>query len=228
MTESTEPTAEGPNAPKKRGRPFGKKQPTSEASAILALQAELTALKAQVNKQPIVSEQYITPGPVAVNGQTPGEYVEDGKDPGTGRPILKKRRWSRAEIERRYEKVTFTPMVSMPVNPHGLTGGQGWNLTAGQEITVPTIVRTLYDNAMRANEFQVAGYPGFSSEQERAAFEATLKSKGPHATPVKHVGFGWSESALRAAAAGTVDPSHEPERGFPGGYEGKSLDEIKV
>ena len=226
MTDNAnEPTAPSPNAPK-RGRPFGKKQ-TSEASAILALQQQLADLRAEIAATPIVSDQYVTPGPEAKVGQRPGEYVEEGKDPGTGRPILKKLRWSRPMIESRYPSVTFTPMKDMDVRPHGITRGE-WKLAAGQEITVPSIVKDLYENSMRAIAFQVDGYPGFSSEQERTAFEATLKKKGPHATPVKHVDFGWSESALWAARNGTIDPTHEPEVGFPGGYNGRPLGEIKV
>lgn len=212
MTEADEPTVKSPNAPK-RGRP--KKQSTPAESAILALQQQVAALTAQLNKAPVVSEEF-TAGPEVQVGQTPGEYVEDGKDAATGRPVFRKRRWSRAEIERRYEAVTFTPMITMPVKPHGITKG-GWELTAGQTVTVPSIVKDLYQIAMDSIVRQTAAYPGATAAQEKDIFDAALKAKGLHYTPVKHVGFGWSESALVAAANGTIDPSHEPELGFPAG-----------
>lgn len=221
VTESNEPTTISPNAPKKRGRP--KKVQTSEASAILDLQKQLADLKAQLQSAPVASEKEPTEG----QGENiPGEYFEDGVDPATGRKRMSKRRWSRSEIERRYPKVTFTPMVSMPVKPHGITKG-GWDLYAGKEVTVPAIVKDLYENSVRAIESQVKAYPGATQDQERAIFEAARNDplKGRHATPLQHVGFGWSESALRAAATGTIDPGHEPEMGFPGGYKGGPVEE---
>lgn len=227
MTESNEPTTTSPNAPKKRGRPFGK-QVTSEASAILELQKQLSELRAQMQSAPVVS-----PDTSAQDGQgayVPGEYFEDGIDAATKQPKISKRRWNRSLIEQRYPSVKFTPMVSMPVKPHGITRG-GWDLLAGKEITVPSIVKDIYDNSILAIERQTKGYPGATQDQERAIFDAARNdpTKGRHATPLQHVGFGWSESALKAAAAGAVDPSHEPEQGFPGGYKGQPLDvEVKV
>ena len=208
MTEADEPTVKNPNAPK-RGRP--KKQFTPAESAILALQQQVAALTAQ---RPSIES--VTPGPEARPGQTPGAYALN-PDQVTGmiRPGTKTR-WSRAEILRRYEMVELVPMLTMPVKPHGITKG-GWELVAGQKVTVPSIVRDLYQMALDSIVRQTAAYPGATATQEKEIFDAALKEKGPHYTPVKHVGFGWSESALIAAANGTIDPSHEPELGFPAG-----------
>lgn len=224
MTEADEPTAKSPNAPK-RGRP--KKQSTPAESAILALQQQVAALQAQLNKAPVVSESV---GDGEGHVMTPGEYFEDGIDAATKQTRISKRRWSRAEIDKRYPKVTFTPMISMPVKPHGITKN-GYDLFAGKEATVPSIVKDIYDNAVRSIEAQSKAYPGATQEQERAIFEAARNDplRGRHATPLQHVGYGWSESALRAAASGTIDPTHEPEQGFPGGYKGAPIDEaVKV
>mgnify|MGYP001616853977 FL=1 len=215
MTDANEQTAKSPNAPK-RGRPFGRKSPAD--AAILALQQQLAELKGQLGKKEGIES--VIPGPEVKPGQTPGRYaINVDPDSGMIKPGVKTR-WSREAILNTYQLVTFTPMVSMPVKPHGMTKG-GWELIAGEAATVPSIVKDIYDNAIRAVSRQTAAYPGASAAQEQQIFDATLKTKGPHFTPVKHVGFGWSESALQAAARGTIDPSHEPEVGFPQGEEVK-------
>ena len=218
---ANELTAQSPDAPRR-----GPKKQSPEASAILALQQQVAELKAQLTAVPIVDD---SPGAEAQPDQVPGEYYEDGKDPTTGQPRIRKRRWSRALIEQRYEKVTFAPMVTMTVKPHGITKG-GYDLTAGVTTTVPSIVEDIYKNSVNSIRRQTEAYPGATPEQERSIFEAARKdqTKGRHYTPVQHVGFGWPESALRAASAGVVDPSHEPEQGFPGGYKGQPLDEAKA
>ena len=182
----------------------------STTKAIADLRRQLDTLQAKLAP---TTPSEDAPSP-EVQAARPGEYVEDGKDPATGRTSYRKRRWSRAEIERCYPAVTFLPMVSMPVKPHGITKN-GWELVAGQPITVPSIVKDLYQNSVDSIVRQTAAYPGATAAQEKDIFDAALKAKGPHYTPVKHVGFGWSESALIAAANGGIDPSHEPELGFP-------------
>lgn len=224
MTEdANEQTAKSPNAPK-RGRP--KKTQTAEASAILALQQQIAELTARLNAAPVIDDK---PGEEAQPDQVPGEYYEDGKDPQTGQPRIRKRRWSRALIDQRYDKITFTPMLTVTVKPHGITKG-GYVLAAGTPFTGPSIVKVIHDDQMLAIRRQSEGYPGASPEQERVIFDTARKDplRGRHATPLQHVGTGWSESALRAAAAGTVDPTHEPEQGFPGGFGGKPLPEPTV
>ena len=224
MTEdANDQTAKSPNGPK-RGRP--KKTQTAEASAILALQQQIAELTARLNAAPVIDDK---PGEEAQADQVPGEYYEDGKDPTTGQPRLRKRRWSRAMIDRSYPQVTFMPMTTMSVKPHGITKG-GYDLTSGVPFTGPSIVEDIYKNSINAIRRQTEAYPGASPDQERAIFDAARKdqTRGRHYTPVQHVGFGWSESALAASAIGAIDPTHEPEQGFPGGYKGQPLPEKTV
>lgn len=236
MTESNDPTSTGPNGQDKMAKARAAKAAKKTLEQQLAaMQAHIDQLQAQLDKAPVVSEEYVVPGPEAKPGEQPGEYVEDGKDPATGRIIYRKRRWSRAEIERRYPQVTFTPMLTNTYKPHGIT--RGWDLQFGKPATVPSIVKDLHDDQLKAIQNQTEGYPGFSDTQERAAFEATRKSHSPHFSPVKHVDFGWPEGALAAqakmnAGAPAIDPAtvgHEPEVGFPGGFNGKPLaEQVKI
>lgn len=232
VTESNDPTASGPKGQdrmaKVRAAKAAKKQETDRISA---LEAHIAKLQEQLDKAPVISEEYVRPGPVAKPGQQPGEYIEDGRDPSTGRVVYRKRRWSRAQIEQRYPPTTFTPMLTNTYKPHGVT--KGWTIEYGKQITVPCIVKDMHDDQLKAIQMQTEGYPGFSDTQERAAFEATRKQKAPHFSPVKHVDFGWPEAALAAqakmnAGAAAIDPSsvgHEPEVGFPGGFNGKPFPE---
>ena len=221
MSKSNEPTAQSPNAP-------------SLQKQVEDLTAQVAILTRLLVAQPQPPEADEKRGTFAIEtGQRPGEIYEDGKDPTTGRPIYRKRRWSRADILKQYEPVTFVPMLTIPVRPHGVI--KGWELIAGVTITVPSIVKDIYDGTMLTIRKQTEGYPGYNESQERQAFEATRKSKGPHFTPIKHVDYGWNEKAL--AAASDLSPrkdltpyevGHEPEMGFPGGHGGKALPEPTV
>ena len=193
--------------------------------------AELAELRAKVNAQAERTDESVTPGPEAGPGLEPGSYIRDNI---SGRDV--KVRWSRAAIEKRYPAVTFTPLRSMPVRPHGITRGE-WQLKAGEEITCPSIVKDIYTNSVRADLMQTEAWKGFNPDQERAAFEATRKQNVPHASPLQHVGYGWNPAALAASREmalnpkAQIDPSsvgHEPEQGFPGGFKGAALDEAKI
>lgn len=229
MTESNEPTSTGPNAQDRMAKArAAKAAKQGDAERIAQLEQQLREAEAKLVFQ---REAALVAGPTAKSGQRPGTYVLD-KD---GRPV-NKLRWSREIIEQTYEKVTFVPMLTISVRPHGITRGE-WQLEAGKQTVVPTIVKDIHDNSLRAIQMQTEAYKGWSGDQERTAFEATRKSKAPHFSPVQHIDYGWPLPALEAqakinAGADPIDPSsvgHEPELGFPGGYGGKPLNpEVKV
>jgi len=220
-------TAKSPNGPK-RGRPKGSKNKFKDnetAQLLRAMQEKIEELEGKLEskgKTALLTDETVVAGPEAKDGQTPGTYINDPK---LNVPIGKVR-WSRAIIEKTYPPVTFTPMMNTTVRPHGITRGE-WVLAAGTPITAPSIVRDIYENSMKSLD-GARQWKGFDADQERAAFDATITTKTPHASPIKHVGVGWPESALIAGRDGKVDPNWEPEVGFPGGYGGKPLEGAKI
>lgn len=50
--------------------------------------------------------------------------------------------WTRADVEKRFPKVTFMPEETIPVTWNGVS----YQLREGEEITVPSVIKTTYDN----------------------------------------------------------------------------------
>lgn len=142
MSEEYEPTPEGTNAPKRKpGRP---RKANPEVDALKALVASLEkALKSErVEREPTLA-----PVPQASEEIRPGTYVRVGTD-ATNAPIMGKVRWTREWIARTYPAVTFTPARSMVVAPHGIS----YNLGAEIEVTVPQIVKDIYDDVRKQEQ----------------------------------------------------------------------------
>lgn len=139
MTLANELTPDGTNAPKRKpGRP---RNPRPE-DALLAKIAELEAMlrtERSSERQTILATI-----PVASEENHPGTYVQVGVD-ASGTPLMGKVRWNREWIARTYPKVTFTPAQNLRVAPHGVS----YDLAAEREITVPQIVKDLYDQVRK-------------------------------------------------------------------------------
>lgn len=147
MSEANEPTPVGTTAPKRKpGRP------RNPDPAIEALQAQIAMLLKQneMYQEAILAERAnkqlptLATIPEATETLRPGTYVQVGID-ASGTPIMGKVRWTRDWIERTYPHVTFTPARSMRVAPHGIA----YDLAADYEVTVPQIVKDLYDDVRR-------------------------------------------------------------------------------
>lgn len=140
MSESPELTPVGPNAPVKR-RPG---RPRKVNPEIEALQAQIRALKAALSEtaeRPVI----LATLPAASEELRPGSYFQVGVD-ASGTPLMGKIRWTREWIARTYPPVTFTPARSMRVAPHGIS----YDLGAEIEVTVPQIVKDIYDDVRKA------------------------------------------------------------------------------
>jgi len=118
------------------------------AAQIANLQSAVLAQgAARVEKQ----EATLAPIPEASPELPPGTYHQVGVD-AAGAPIMGKVRWTRSIIEQTYLPVTFTPMRSMVVAPHGIS----WSIAAGVEVTVPGIVKNIYDEVLKGEVDQRA------------------------------------------------------------------------
>lgn len=83
----------------------------------------------------------------------PGTIVNISSDP--TRPELRKVRWTRPDLAKRYTMVELTPEMNLWVAPHGV----GYQLLRRRKVLVPSIVRDLYEAelARLENPFRVAG-----------------------------------------------------------------------
>lgn len=161
MSEANEPTPIGTNAPKRGpGRP--KKivavtsDPLDRTSEVEQLRAEIAWLKSVAQQQAT-----LTVIPVASEELRPGSYVQVGID-ATNAPILGKVRWNRSWIERTYPMVTFTPARSMRVAPHGVAYDLGGDI----EVTVPQIVKDIYDEVRRGEAEHNIRYRTLSATED--------------------------------------------------------------
>ena len=224
MSEANEPTAKSPTAPKQDRMAAARAAKKNQKDDIAELRAQIAALSERL------SEKTAPIGADAPSGE-PGEYFVAGTDTQTGKPVYRKRKWTKGDVEKKYPSVTFAPTLSTPIRPHGVT----YVLEAGKIATVPSIVKDIHDQMVLAIRRQSEGYR-VSAEQTSAIFEAAKNDtgKGRHFEGLKHIGYGWPLEALEAVARGLGDDAAEmerigwePEVGFPGGFGGKPLPESK-
>lgn len=147
LSEAHELTPEGTNAPKRKpGRPRNV-NPEIES---LKMQLTLLLRQNEMLQETVIAERTnkqlptLATVPEATEALRPGTYVQVGID-ASGTPIMGKVRWTREWITKTYPQVTFTPTRSMRVAPHGIA----YDLAAEYEITVPQIVKDLYDDVRR-------------------------------------------------------------------------------
>lgn len=160
----SEPTAtdSGPTAPKRRGRPPKAERDATAKSALPSrsrLANQVEKLKEQLAAWKAASPDVASPERAAAvpltTGARPGEYIVVGKDK-LGQEEIRKKGWTRGDIERVYPKVTFTPRFALEVT----ISGQTWKLAAEREITVPSAVKDKYDESIRIQHPDLASlYP---------------------------------------------------------------------
>lgn len=125
-----------------------------------ALKAQIEALKSALHTAE-KREATLTIIPLASEEVRPGTYVQVGVDATNG-PIMGKVRWTRDWITKTYPAVTFTPARSMHVAPHGV----GYDLGAEMEVTVPQIVKDIYDDVRRQESDHNIRYRTLSATED--------------------------------------------------------------
>lgn len=171
MSEQDEATDPKVPTPQKRkpGRP---KKVTTESSDVAALRRELAELKAErFDKQ----QATLAPVPAPSEQLRPGSYVEIGRD-SSGAPVIGKVRWTRDWIEKTYAMVTFIPMRAMTINPHGIS----YRVEAETETTVPSIVKSIYDDVIRGERARQAATSPLSAQETSNIDAAATEAPGPH------------------------------------------------
>ena len=61
---------------------------------------------------------------------------------------------ARVDVLRAYGTTSFTPQLTTGVRPHGVV----WDLVAGVEVVVPSIVKDIHDAMVRAIQLQTEAY----------------------------------------------------------------------
>ena len=230
MSEAKEPTAVSPKAPKPDRFAKARAAKADKSDRVSRLEAQIKELKE------LVTSQSRAAGATGVGSDIlaeyrPGEYYVGGVDASTGRQVMRKRRYTKTDVEKLYPPVTFAPIISVPVRPHGIT----YELRGSEIVTVPSIVKDIHDAMVFSIRRQSEGYR-VSDEQSKRVFDAAKgdPGKGRHFTGLEHIGYGWSVEALQMVAKGRGNDAKameeigwESEIGFPGGYDGKPLAEAR-
>jgi hypothetical protein len=158
LSEANELTPTGTNAPKRGpGRP--RKNPETE---INLLKKELATLRNErAELQAAKREPTLAPIPPASEERHPGTYVQVGIDASEA-PIMGKVRWTKEWIARTYPAAVFTPDRSITISPHGVS----YHLGAGIEVSVPQIVKDIYDDVRKAERDHTIRYRTLSATED--------------------------------------------------------------
>lgn len=135
--------------------------------------------------------------PATVNpvpGVEPGQYVVTGHDK-SGNPSFAKVRHTREYIEKKYDMVEFEPHISKRVTVWGNT----WNLIGRQPNRVPSIVRDIYYEHLRAIDLENRRYPILSSEEERQITQGAIENKMAWSRMFK-ASAGWMPEDMESGA----------------------------
>ena len=178
-------TDAGPEAPtKRRGRPPGRSVTDRELIERLARQNDaLAARLKEVEEQQAVPDVPETPKEIL-----PGSLIIVGKDQSTGQPIYRKKPWTRRDVETKYPKVTFTPNWSVPITFQNVS----YQLEAGKETEVPSIIRDIYVDRMKIQHMDYASlFPAPSPDTVYRINEAARKAPGTRVfSGLHHIGVG--------------------------------------
>ena len=162
MVTDIEATDTVPTPPKRKpGRP---KKAVNNDSSIADLQRMVANLQdallqngAERTERQLAS---LSDLPAPSDSLVPGSYVQIGVDSSQA-PILGKVRWTKAWIEKSYGPVTWTPSRSMGINPHGVQ----YKVEAGEEVTTPSIVKSLFDEVIRGEKGVHAATRALSAQE---------------------------------------------------------------
>lgn len=128
----------------------------------------------------------LDPIPVASEVQPPGSYVKLGID-ASGAPIMGKVRWTKEIIENTYPPVTFVPMRDFTCGPHGIL----YRVEPGIETTVPSIVKDLYDGAIKTEKQEWDKYKPMSPTEHAELTARAQETPGTgHRSRLARVGAG--------------------------------------
>lgn len=143
----------------KKEQQQGKKAAMVDATAlILDLQRQISELR-EAAKAAVVP-MTIPSAPEPSEENRPGSYVKVFEDK-AGNAMYQKVHWNKSWIERSYDMVTFTPNESMKVLPHGVK----YDLLGGVEVTVPTVVKKIYEDSIRGRENMTKAYRSWRPEE---------------------------------------------------------------
>lgn len=200
MTIEDEPTSPtGPTAPKKNkgGRPR-KVNPEEQFAAMAKQIANLqAALLEQGARQAERQQATLTPIPPPTESLPPGSYFKQGID-ASGAPIMGKVRWTKPVIEATYPPVTFTPLRGMTVGPHGVI----YRMDPGIETTVPSIVKDLYDGAIRAEDAERVRTRPMTAAERSDLDARAMEAPGRHMSRLARVGYGLNVQQPDTGSAG--------------------------
>ena len=138
MSDETATGNTGPiEEPKpRRGRPPKNARKDPRDAEIARLKAALKAAQSEEVKEVVLAPELIAK-------RKPGEYMTVGADK-SGNPEIRKRPWIRGDFDQ-YPKVEYTPHYSGPCVVQGVR----FELVAGQQTTVPSVVKDEFERAMR-------------------------------------------------------------------------------
>lgn len=200
MATDNEATSTGPNPQDRMAKARAAKQAKAQqpdVSAVLAaMQAQIASLTSQLADQKADSNPNLIPVPQATDKLRPGTYVVVGLD-ANGKDVYGKVRWTREWVDKTYVPLTFTPNRSMDIAPHGIP----YRVNAETEITVPSIVKDIYDGVLKGERDHAARYRPLSAVEAsevdaRAAAEPGTKQW----SRVTRVGFGLNIPDVAEAA----------------------------
>ncbi len=182
MADETATDGTGPIEKPRRGRPPKAKRDPRDAE-IARLKAALAEAKTEQ-----VKELEIAPALLAK--RKPGEYMTVGQDKITGNPEIRKRPWIRGDFDV-YPKVNYTPAYSGPCVVQGVR----FDMIAGKEQSVPSVVKDEYERSMRIQHPDYAAqYPEPSMERIQQINQQARTTKKPAWSNVHFIGTGHVES----------------------------------
>lgn len=158
------------------------KQPKTDdtmASLILDLQRQITELKSA--SVPMT----IPDAPPPSQDNPPGTYVKVFEDK-QGNTMYRKVHWTRPAVAAAYPAVTFTPNETMEILPHGVK----YIVTADVEITVPSIVKDIYDVQRKQRLAEAQMYRFRPEESNEVAARAVQQFGTRQWSRVSRLGVG--------------------------------------
>lgn len=140
------------------------------AALILNLSQKVNDLEAKLAQKDAERDIDLSAIPAAKE-IPPGGYFNVGT---VDRPDIYKKRWTKADLEKNYPSVTFRPIATVTVSPHGFA----YPLTQNVDVTVPSIVRDLHDEYIASQQLEGRRYRSLSFAENVALAEQAMDAPG--------------------------------------------------
>ena len=185
--EEPKATVAGPDAPKRKGRPPGKKREATDRELIQKLAARIDELESEKSNFATPLElKKIELAPEVVENIPPGTLIKIGENADKS-PIYRKKPWRRSDFDKE-EKVTFYAPWDAPVTINGVS----MQIVAGENVNVPVSFRDVYRRQMGIQHADYASLlPAPSPDQVYRINEAARKAPGTRVfSGLHHIGVG--------------------------------------